>query len=101
MFWNIDSVIQTAAVLSRALTADLQAIGNAHWALYGTHSFRRGGCQYRIRVMGWTTDMIASWGGWTQVEAITMFDNSIVIMYCNYSLFLLYLTRSRLGKFRS
>lgn len=41
--------------------------------MYSTHSFRRGGCQYRIRDKHWSADMIAAWGGWTQVEAVTMF----------------------------
>lgn len=51
----------------------MQAVGDKAWALYGTHSFRRGGCQYRVKVKGWTVDMVAAWGGWTQLEAITMF----------------------------
>ncbi|KAJ6518402.1 hypothetical protein DFH09DRAFT_1098585 [Mycena vulgaris] len=50
----------TASILSRPLSKDLQELGYASWALYGTHSFRR--------------DMVAAWGGWTQVEAITMYD---------------------------
>ncbi|KAJ7137297.1 hypothetical protein C8R46DRAFT_922457, partial [Mycena filopes] len=36
---------------------------------YGTHSFRRGGCQYRIKIKKWSADMVAAWGGWSQVEA--------------------------------
>ncbi|KAK6983889.1 hypothetical protein R3P38DRAFT_3457862 [Favolaschia claudopus] len=63
----------TASVLSRALSRDLQGLGYASWALYGTHSFRRGGCQYRIKVKRWSADMVAAWGGWSQVEAVTMF----------------------------
>lgn len=60
-------------MLSRALTADMQALGDKSWVLYGTHSFRRGGCQFRIKAKGWTVDMVAAWGGWTQTEAVTMF----------------------------
>ncbi|KZP06356.1 hypothetical protein FIBSPDRAFT_902846 [Athelia psychrophila] len=63
----------TNTVLGKALTQDLQKLGYSAWALYGTHSFRRGGCQYRIRVKDWTVDQVAIWGGWSQVEAITMF----------------------------
>ncbi|KAK7026618.1 hypothetical protein R3P38DRAFT_3315628 [Favolaschia claudopus] len=63
----------TASVLSRSLSRDLQGLGYASWALYGTHSFRRGGCQYRIKVKRWSADMVAAWGGWSQVEAVTMF----------------------------
>ena len=60
-------------MLSRALTMDLQALGYKSWALYGTHSFRCGGCQYRIKNKSWTVAMVAAWGGWSQVEALTMF----------------------------
>ncbi|KAK7005547.1 hypothetical protein R3P38DRAFT_3215304 [Favolaschia claudopus] len=35
----------TASALSRSLSRDLQGLGYSSWALYGTHSFRRGGCQ--------------------------------------------------------
>ncbi|TFY74555.1 hypothetical protein EWM64_g9459 [Hericium alpestre] len=61
------------SVLSRTLTSDLQALGYLSWPLYGTHSFRRGGCQHHIKNKGWTVDMVAAWGGWSQVEALTMF----------------------------
>jgi hypothetical protein len=60
-------------MLSRALTTDLQDLRYMSWALYGTHSFRRGGCQHRIKNKDWSIDMVAGWGGWSQVEAITMF----------------------------
>ncbi|KAJ6615820.1 hypothetical protein B0H10DRAFT_1949565 [Mycena sp. CBHHK59/15] len=65
--------LQTANSLSRSLSKDLQGLGYASWALYSTHSFRRGRCQYRIKVKKWTADMVAAWGGWSQVEAVTMF----------------------------
>lgn len=26
-----------------------------------------------MKVKGWTVDMVAAWGGWSQVEAVTMF----------------------------
>lgn len=70
-----DSVylIKTNNILSRALTADLQSLRYKSWALYGTHSFCRGGCQYRIWHKDWTVAMVAAWGGWSQVEALTMF----------------------------
>ncbi|KAK7016490.1 hypothetical protein R3P38DRAFT_3321031 [Favolaschia claudopus] len=63
----------TTSVISRNLTIDLQNLGYKSWTMYGTHSFRRGGCQHRIKNKGWTVDMVAAWGGWSQVEAITMF----------------------------
>lgn len=48
-------------------------LGYSSWALYGTHSFRRGGCQHWIRDCGFDVEMVAAWGGWSQVEALTMF----------------------------
>jgi hypothetical protein len=60
-------------VVSCALTSDIQSLGYKTWALYGTHSFRRGGCQHRIKNCGWSVDMVAAWGGWSQLEAVTMF----------------------------
>jgi hypothetical protein len=65
--------LQSSAALSRMLTHDLQALNYGSWALYGTHSFRRGGCQYRVAVKRWSVDMVAKWGGWSQIEAQTMF----------------------------
>ncbi|KDQ61321.1 hypothetical protein JAAARDRAFT_32330 [Jaapia argillacea MUCL 33604] len=37
---------------------------------YGTHSFRRGGCQYLAMVLRWPIRNICSWGGWAD-----SFDN--------------------------
>ncbi|KAJ7810099.1 hypothetical protein B0H14DRAFT_2607608 [Mycena olivaceomarginata] len=65
--------LRTASVLGRSLSKDLQELGYASWALYGTHSFRHGGCQYRIKVKKWSAGEVAAWGGWSQVEAVTMF----------------------------
>lgn len=31
---------------------------------YGTHSFRRGGCQYLAIVLRWPLRNICMWGGW-------------------------------------
>lgn len=58
-------------MLQRALTRDLQDISTGDWAAYGTHSFRRGGCQYRHR-MNWTVQKIGNWGGWSTAEATVM-----------------------------
>ncbi|KAJ7870056.1 hypothetical protein B0H14DRAFT_2726455, partial [Mycena olivaceomarginata] len=33
---------------------------------YGTHSFRRGGCQYLAMVLRWPFRNICSWGGWAE-----------------------------------
>ncbi|KAF8417535.1 hypothetical protein L210DRAFT_3660271 [Boletus edulis BED1] len=33
---------------------------------YGTHSFRRGGCQYLHTVLKWPFRQICAWGGWAE-----------------------------------
>ncbi|KAI0327609.1 hypothetical protein GY45DRAFT_1347652 [Cubamyces sp. BRFM 1775] len=33
---------------------------------YGTHSFRRGGCQYLAMVLRWPIRNICTWGGWAE-----------------------------------
>ncbi|RPD70261.1 hypothetical protein L226DRAFT_547851 [Lentinus tigrinus ALCF2SS1-7] len=33
---------------------------------YGTHSFRRGGCQYLAMVLRWPIRNICTWGGWSE-----------------------------------
>ncbi|GBE83361.1 hypothetical protein SCP_0504090 [Sparassis crispa] len=33
---------------------------------YGTHSFRRGGCQYLAMVLRWLLWHICTWGGWAE-----------------------------------
>jgi hypothetical protein len=71
--WLIYPNKKTGSIVSRALSKDLQSLGYTSWSLYGTHSFRRGGCQHRIKDNGWSVDMVAGWGGWSQVEAQTMF----------------------------
>lgn len=63
---------QTSSSLHAALIKDLQALSYCDWSLYGTHSFQRGGTQHRLK-QGWTPAMVASWGGWSQVQAVTMY----------------------------
>ncbi|KAG2126074.1 hypothetical protein BD769DRAFT_1668508 [Suillus cothurnatus] len=41
---------------------------------YGTHSFRRGGCQYLAMVLRWPFRNICTWGGWAK-----NFDNPSTI----------------------
>lgn len=41
---------------------------------YGTHSFRRGGCQYLAMSLRWPLCNICTWGGWTK-----NFDNPTTI----------------------
>ncbi|KDR69978.1 hypothetical protein GALMADRAFT_76806 [Galerina marginata CBS 339.88] len=40
---------------------------------YGTHSFRRGGCQYFASVRRWKLRRICDWGGWsTEFSSLTI-----------------------------
>lgn len=52
---------------------DFQNLAYKNWSSYSTHSFRRGGCQFRLKRRAWSPDMVAAWGGWSQQEAVTMY----------------------------
>ncbi|KJA12689.1 hypothetical protein HYPSUDRAFT_152300, partial [Hypholoma sublateritium FD-334 SS-4] len=43
---------------------------------YGTHSFRRGGCQYLSSERRWTLRRICEWGGWS-----AEFSNLTIVKY--------------------
>lgn len=44
-----------------------------HPSPYGTHSFRRGGCQWLASVRRWTLRRICDWGGWsTEFSSLTI-----------------------------
>jgi len=43
---------------------------------YGTHSFRRGGCQYLASYQRWSLRAICEWGGWS-----TEFSNLTIVKY--------------------
>ena len=43
---------------------------------YGTHSFRRGGCQYLSSERRWTIRRICEWGGWS-----TDFTHMMIVKY--------------------
>jgi len=43
---------------------------------YGTHSFRRGGCQYLASDRRWSLRTICEWGGWS-----TEFSNLTIVRY--------------------
>ena len=43
---------------------------------YGTHSFRRGGCQYLSSERRWSLRRICEWGGWS-----TEFTNLTIVKY--------------------
>jgi hypothetical protein len=52
---------------------ELQKIGVSNWNLYGTHSFRRGGCQYYLYIRGKTLGDIYAWGGWNSSSVATRY----------------------------
>jgi hypothetical protein len=43
---------------------------------YGTHSFRRGGCQYLSSERRWPIRILCDWGGWSME-----FDNLTIVRY--------------------
>lgn len=43
---------------------------------YGTHSFRRGGCQYFASHRRWSLRRICEWGGWSME-----FSNLTIVKY--------------------
>ncbi|KJA17138.1 hypothetical protein HYPSUDRAFT_146825 [Hypholoma sublateritium FD-334 SS-4] len=43
---------------------------------YGTHSFRRGGCQYLSSYRRWSLRTICDWGGWS-----TEFSSMTIVKY--------------------
>ena len=43
---------------------------------YGTHSFRRGGCQYLSSERRWDIRKLCDWGGWSMD-----FDNLTIVRY--------------------
>jgi hypothetical protein len=50
------------------LQDELRQIGLARWRLYGTHSFRRGGCQYYLFVQMKTYKDVFAFGGWSNIK---------------------------------
>lgn len=44
---------------------ELRQIGIRNWNMYGTHSFRRGGCQFYLS-RGRTLTEICAWAGWDE-----------------------------------
>ena len=47
---------------------ELRKIGIWSWNLYGTHSFRRGGCQFYLSIRRKTLGEICAWGGWSDLS---------------------------------
>ncbi|KAI9338238.1 hypothetical protein BDR26DRAFT_979039, partial [Obelidium mucronatum] len=71
-------------ITTNQLTADkfidvlhyLLADTGRRWYKYGTHSFRRGGCQYLHNERRWNYNQICDWGGWSLA-----FDNFTIVRY--------------------
>jgi len=47
---------------------ELRKIGIWSWNLYGTHSFRRGGCQFYLHVRGKSIKAVCAWDGWSDLS---------------------------------
>ncbi|KAL1712390.1 hypothetical protein EV715DRAFT_278005 [Schizophyllum commune] len=47
-----------------------------HYSPYGTHSFRRGGCQYLVVDRRWNIRRVCEWGGWS-----TDFTHLTIVKY--------------------
>jgi hypothetical protein len=56
--------LQTSAAFLELFRNNLIDIGKDPWP-YGTHSFRRGGCQWLASGMRWDIRRICDWGGWS------------------------------------
>lgn len=82
MLWYVSDTIFLCTKLKSLQTADsfLQCFRNNLLDLnvdprpFGTHSFRRGGCQYLANVLRWPIRDICIWGGWADD-----FDNPGII----------------------
>ena len=67
--------LQTSEQFLELFRNNLLDININHY-LYGTHSFRRGGCQYFAAYRRWSLRRICDWGGWS-----TEFSNLTIVKY--------------------
>lgn len=58
----------------------LRLIGVKDDHLFGTHSFRRGGCQFLNMTWRWSIRQICLWGGWS-LGSETKFNANVVLTY--------------------
>lgn len=54
----------TYKVVNKNIGEYLMFFHGMNYKLYGTHSFRRGGCQYLSVHLGWDIKKICDWGAW-------------------------------------
>ncbi|TRM56737.1 hypothetical protein BD626DRAFT_551388 [Schizophyllum amplum] len=66
---------QTAETFLELFRNNLIDIG-INYSPYGTHSFRRGGCQYLIVDRRWNIRRVCEWGGWS-----TDFTHLTIVKY--------------------
>ncbi|TRM68005.1 DNA breaking-rejoining enzyme, partial [Schizophyllum amplum] len=57
-------ILQSQAVFLEMFRNNLLDV-NIDFTPYGTHSFRRGGCQYLILFRRWNIRRVCEWGGWS------------------------------------
>jgi hypothetical protein len=53
-------------------------------SMFATHSLRRGGAQYLHHELGWSTEKLAAWGGWTHEQSTSMIRYLIGESVVNY-----------------
>jgi hypothetical protein len=71
----IECLIQTSEQFLELFRNNLLDVNIDHYP-YGTHSFRRGGCQYFASYHQWSLQWICDWGGWS-----TEFSNMTIVKY--------------------
>ncbi|KAL1699070.1 hypothetical protein EV121DRAFT_216977 [Schizophyllum commune] len=67
--------LQTAEAFLEHFRLNLLAVG-VDYSPYGTHSFRRGGCQYLVVDRRWNIRRVCEWGGWS-----TDFTHLTIVKY--------------------
>jgi integrase len=72
IYYTHISILQTSEQCLEIFRHNLLDI-SIHPAPYGTHSFRRGGCQWLASVRRWKLRRICDWGGWsTEFSSLTI-----------------------------
>lgn len=69
------TTIQSAQIFLEMFRNNLLDVARDPWP-YGTHSFRRGGCQYLACEKRWSLKTLCEWGGWSED-----FTNLTIIKY--------------------
>ncbi|KAL1673681.1 DNA breaking-rejoining enzyme, partial [Schizophyllum commune] len=72
---QVKTLLQTAEAFLEYFRNNLLDVGVAY-SPYGTHSFRRGGCQYLVVDRRWNIRRVCEWGGWS-----TEFTHLTIVKY--------------------